>query len=141
MTDFDAESSSEAELLPDSTACSRTVSAARTSLQELAPAGWEASPLAAVFHPSPARLFEEAINMHRNLCALRRPDDDRPLPPEPTLDEVAREHVERAFDSTTEGRELVSLCLWDVFSDSHELFEYLEGKGQRRDRSRPEIAT
>ena len=59
--------------------------------------------------------------MHRNLCSLRKPGDDRPLPPAPTLEEVTQEHVERPVDTAAEVRELVGLCLWDVFSDSHEV--------------------
>ena len=37
--------------------------------------------------------------MHRNLLSLRKPDDDRPLPPEPTLEEIAQEHVERPVET------------------------------------------
>ncbi len=121
MTDFDAESYSEAELLAEFERLFPHGFASVDVLQELAPAGWETSPLAAVFHPAPAQLFEEALAMHRNLLSLRKPDDDRPLPPEPTLEEFAQEHVERPVETEGEVRELVGLCLWDVFSDEHEV--------------------
>ena len=39
---------------------------------EVAPGGWEQSPLLACFHPSVERLFEEHLLMHRNLEKLRR---------------------------------------------------------------------
>ena len=59
--------------------------------------------------------------MHRNLLKLRGPDYQRPVPPEPTLDEIARDFRERPIAADQEVRELVGQCLWDVFSDSHEV--------------------
>jgi hypothetical protein len=44
-----------------------------------------------------------------------------PCPPEPTLELVAQDHVERPVAREAEVRELVGLCLWDVFSDEHEV--------------------
>ncbi len=91
-------------------------------MAELAPDGWAASPLAAVFHPSAAQVYEEQVRMHRNLASFpgRRPDAPPP-PPAPTLDEVIAEHVEGPVEPERECRELVGLCLWDVFSDNHEV--------------------
>ena len=90
-------------------------------LRELAPAGWENSPLLAVNHPSVAQLYDEAVRLHRNLCDLRRSDDERPLPPEPTLNEIAQGFREHPVDAQLEVRELVGQCLWDIFSDNHEV--------------------
>ena len=90
-------------------------------VQELAPDGWANSPLLATFHPSPAQTYEEALRFHRNLLMLRRPDDQRPARPEPTLDEIARDFREHPIDAELEVRELVGQCLWDIFSDSHEV--------------------
>ncbi|MGH7135543.1 MAG: hypothetical protein ACREHD_07370, partial [Pirellulales bacterium] len=56
-----------------------------------------------------------------NLCNLRRPDDKRPLPSEPTREEVAADFKETPVDTEREARELVGQCLWDIFSDSHEV--------------------
>jgi hypothetical protein len=39
-------------------------------LQELAPAGWDNSPLLAVFHPSPEQIYEESRRLHANLECL-----------------------------------------------------------------------
>jgi hypothetical protein len=90
-------------------------------LQELAPAGWENSSLLAVFHPSLAQVYEETLRFHRNLCTMRAPNDLRPLLPEPTLDEVTRDFREHPIETEREVRELVGQCLWDVFSDGHEV--------------------
>ncbi len=90
-------------------------------VQELAPDSWEKSPLLAVFHPSLAQTYEEAVRFHRNLCKLRRPDDHRPELPEPTLDAIARDFRELPVEAEQELRELVGQCLWDLFSDSHEV--------------------
>ena len=48
-------------------------------LQELAPDGWENSPLLAVFHPSLVQVYEEALRLHRNLCAMRAAGRPAPL--------------------------------------------------------------
>ena len=119
--DYDAESYSEAELLAEFELLFPRGFAGPDVLQELAPAGWERSPLSAVFHPAPAQLLVEALRMHRNLTSLRKPDDRRPVPPEPTLEQIAREHRERPAETEAEVRELVGQCLWDVFSDGHEV--------------------
>ena len=97
-------------------------------LQELAPDGWENSPLLAVFHPSVDQLYEETLLMHRNLGKLRRPDDPRPRPPEPTRDEIARDYREHPIEVEAEVRELVGQCLWDIFSESHEVVAQDDGR-------------
>ena len=52
---------------------------------------------------------------------MRKPEDDRAVPSEPTLEEVRRDHIGRPVETEAEVRELVGLCLWDVFSDGHEV--------------------
>jgi hypothetical protein len=97
-------------------------------VQELAPGGWATSPLLAVFHPSVDQLYEEALAMHRNLASLRRPDDDRPQTPEPSREEIEREYRERPIEPEAEVRALVGQCLWDLFSDSHEVVSVEDGR-------------
>ena len=38
---------------------------------DVAPDGWEHSPLAACFHPSVERVFGERLQFHQNVAALR----------------------------------------------------------------------
>jgi hypothetical protein len=121
MTDFDTNSYSEAELEAEFDLLFPQGFAGPDVLRELAPTGWENSPLLAVFHPSLAQTYEETLRFHRNLCKLRGPNDPRPLPPEPTLDEIARGFRESPIEVEQEVRELVGQCLWDVFSDGHEV--------------------
>ena len=121
MTDFDANSYSEAELHAEFDRLFPHGFAGPDVLQELAPGGWENSPLLAVCHPSLEQTYEETIRIHRNMVALRRPDDERPVPPEPTLDEIAGDFQEQPIEVEPEVRELVGQCLWDIFSDSHEV--------------------
>jgi hypothetical protein len=90
-------------------------------LAELAPQGWGNSPLLAINHPSLDRCFQEAVQSHRNLCSLLRPEDKKLPSAEPTLDEVAARYKETPIEIERETRELVGQCLWDVFSDSHEV--------------------
>ena len=98
-------------------------------LADIAPEGWERSPLLACFHPSIERIFEEQLQFHRHFEKLgtllkRRgkatPSDDEP-PPEPTLESVRREHQPRPVRQDEEVTELVGQCLWDVFSDNHDV--------------------
>jgi len=121
MTRFGADSYSAAELEAEFDRLFPQGFAGPDVMQELALGGWENSPLLAVFHPSLTQSYEETLRLHRNLCKLRRPDDQRPVPPVPTLDDVARDFRERPIEAGQEVRELVGDCLWDVFSDSHEV--------------------
>lgn len=89
-------------------------------LAELAPDGWAASPLVAVFHPSAEVVHAEQVRMQRNMAALRRPDAPPP-PPEPTLEEIKAEHSDSEPEPQRECQELLGRCLWDVFSDNHDV--------------------
>ncbi len=90
-------------------------------LSELAPRGWAESPFVAIYHPSATQAYEESVRMHRNLAGLRRNPNDPPCAPEPTLEEVTAEHKQTPVETERECQELVGLCLWDVFSDNHEV--------------------
>jgi hypothetical protein len=90
-------------------------------LSEIAPAGWEASPLLATYHPSLEQVYGEACQFHGNIQALRRPDDERPVDPEPTFEAVRAEYRPTPVDTAREVRELVGKCLWDLFSDNHDV--------------------
>lgn len=96
-------------------------------LDEIAPEGWEWSPLVACFHPSIERIFEERLLMHRNLDELRRmrrPHDGSTAvesSPKPTLEDVRKDYEPSPVQQDDEVTELVGLCLWDTFSDNHEV--------------------
>jgi hypothetical protein len=98
-------------------------------LNELAPDGWEQSPLVACFHPSIEQRYEEDVQLHCNLEALpdvrRRSDGTEHAieapSPGPTLEEARREYRPTPIEPQDELTELVGLCLWDVFSDNHDV--------------------
>jgi hypothetical protein len=96
-------------------------------LAEIAPEGWEHSTLLACFHPSVEQLFEERVAMHRNLEAwrqlARRRQGTAALEPrpQPTLDDVRRAYDPSPVIEEEELTELVGLCLWDIFSDNHDV--------------------
>ncbi len=97
-------------------------------LADLAPEGWERSPLLACFHPSPEQVFQEALQMHRNIERLlrarriREPDNPKLASrPEPTPEAVRADWQDTPIKLTEEVTQLVGLCLWDVFSDNHEV--------------------
>lgn len=95
-------------------------------MTEIATEGWERSPLLACFHPSLERVFEERLQMHRNLERLflkvrqHRADVKSP-PPEPTLDAVRHDYQPSPVNQQEEVTELVGMCLWDIFSDNHDV--------------------
>jgi hypothetical protein len=96
-------------------------------LAEIAPEGWEQSPFLACFHPAVEQLFEERLAMHRNLEHLRRLGRRREGTaaldprPEPTVEDVRREYEPSPVNEQEEVTELVGLCLWDIFSDNHDV--------------------
>jgi hypothetical protein len=96
-------------------------------LDEIAPEGWERSPLLACFHPSIERIFEERLLIRRNLEDLRRMRRRRTgatvaeSSPEPTLEDVRKDYEASPVHQDDEVTELVGLCLWDIFSDNHEV--------------------
>lgn len=91
-------------------------------MAELAPEGWEKSPLVAVFHPSLDQVYEESVRIHRNMADFpgRKPDAPPP-PPEPTRAEVEADYAYGDVEPARECQELVGRCLWEVFSDNHEV--------------------
>ena len=121
MANFNPDSYSEAELDAEFDRLFPQGFAGPDVLQELAPDGWEKSRLLAAFHPSLAQTYEETLRVYRNLAKLRKPNDQHPVRPEPTFDEVASKFQEHPIEAEKEVRELVGDCLWDVFSDSHEV--------------------
>lgn len=97
-------------------------------LAEIAPEGWGNSPMLACFHPSPEQVHEEALHMHRNLQRLseigkkRNPEKaTEPPRPEPTLKDILEKWEESPVKTGEEVTDLVGLCLWDIFSDNHEV--------------------
>jgi len=91
--------------------------------RDIAPAGWAASPLVALFHPTVEQRFEEALRIHRNMAQLQRPDDARLPSPEPTLEDIAAEDAESLIEPDEEIARAVGMCLWDIFSDSHDVLD------------------
>ena len=67
------------------------------------------------------------MTIHRNLegwrqLGRRREDKTAVNPqPEPTLEDVRREYEPSPVNQDEEVTELVGLCLWDVFSDNHDV--------------------
>jgi len=88
---------------------------------EVAPNGWEQSPLVTTFHPSPEQVYEERVQFHRNLQSWPGRNQDQPSKPEPTREEVSREYQVTPIETEREVRELIGQCLWDVFSDNHDV--------------------
>lgn len=92
-------------------------------LAEIAPAGWEKSPLTSAFHPTLDQVYEEAVGFHENLENLpwSKAGDKKEKRPAPTREEIAAEFEETPIEPRHECAQLVGECLWDIFSDNHEV--------------------
>ena len=106
-------------------------------IAELFPEGWENSCLFECYHPSPRVLYEESLEWSRNLKNLRlsrhmvkaEPLKSSQTPadePEPSFEEYQRQYpptqiVTSPQAAINEPAELLGLCLWDIFSDNHEV--------------------
>ncbi len=91
-------------------------------INTLIPDGWESSPYKSVFHPSPEQRYEEFIGMMQNLRKLRGKKnsdaDDEELP---DFEEYCKDLPIKKVEPKQEFIELLGLCLWDIFSDNHEV--------------------
>jgi hypothetical protein len=121
MAEFEPDRFSEADSQAEFARLFPQGFASRDVLEEIAPEGWEHSPLRAVFHPTLQQVYTETLRFHQNLQNLRPPDDQRLMSPQPTLNEVARDFHEEPIEPKREVSELVGKCLWDVFSDNHDV--------------------
>ena len=91
-------------------------------VEELAPEGWDRSPLLLVSHPTAEQVYEETLKIRKNLKSLLRkesasPEEEPPL----TLDAVRRDMIYREANPVEECADLLGSCLWDIFSDNHDV--------------------
>jgi hypothetical protein len=121
MDPFDGEELTERECAAVFAALFPRGLASEDVVAELAPEGWERSPLVAVFHPSVDQVFRESVRFHRNIERLAGARRAGPPRPEPTLEEIRAESRDEPVDREREVHELVGRCLWDVFSDNHDV--------------------
>jgi hypothetical protein len=89
-------------------------------VRSLAPEGWENSPLVLFYHPTAEQLYEETLRIRENLRRLRgRPVAEQE--PQTTLDAIRRDMLVEAPNPREECADLMGCCLWDIFSDNHEV--------------------
>src|SRR5260370_8708829 len=81
------------------------------------------------FHPSVERVFEERLQFHQNVAALRIAGSRRTgqaqveteALPVPTLEDAQREYEPEPVQPDAELTKLVGLCLWEAFSSNHDV--------------------
>jgi hypothetical protein len=104
---------------------------------ELCPSGWENSPLFACYYPSPRMRYEEDLKFTQNFKRLglarqmkqeepREGAKDLPDKPELSFEEYLLQNppvqvVISPQAAIHEPAELLGLCLWDIFSNNHEV--------------------
>ena len=92
----------------------------RALVEELAPDGWDRSPLLLVYHPTAEQVYEETLKIRENLRNLLKREPVSPeVSPPLTLDAVRRDMIHRALNPVEECADLLGGCLWDVFADNH----------------------
>src|ERR1700739_429678 len=92
-------------------------------LAEIAPEGWMDSTLHFVFHPTLDQVHWERVQLHRNLRESQWRSKDGAQGPEPSLEDVRATYGEGPVETAHEVRELVAMCLWDVFSNEHRVVD------------------
>src|SRR5215467_5028917 len=92
-------------------------------LAEIAPEGWAQSALHFAFHPTVDQVHWERIQLHRNLPEWPLRDKDRPKQPEPAFQETAAQYKDSPIEIEREVGLLIGLCLWDVFSNEHDVID------------------
>lgn len=103
-------------------------------IAELCPEGWVNSPMFACYHPSLEVRYAESLEFSRNLKNLgllgkhRKGETAQSPPdkPEPTFEEFlaeqdAKDRKPSSEDAIEEPAELLGLCIWDIFSDNHQV--------------------
>lgn len=90
-------------------------------VQELAPEGWERSPLVLVYHPTAEQVYEETLRLRDNLRRLRRKTSSPEEEPQIPLDTLRKEMPADAPKPAKECADLLGCCLWDVFADNHDV--------------------
>lgn len=88
----------------------------------LAPAGWGKSDLFFCFHPTVEQRYEEAMRIHNNLGRLKKKKEAKE-DNLPTMEEIKMEYKEEPVEPKIEMQELIGYCLWDIFSDNHEVMD------------------
>ena len=90
-------------------------------LAEIAPEGWMDSTLHFVFHATLDQVHWERVQPHRNLREWQWRSKDGGQEPEPSLEDVRATYGDGPVETEHEVRELVAMCLWDVFSNEHDV--------------------
>lgn len=95
-------------------------------VEEIAPEGWQDSPLFRCFHPTPDQVLTERVRRHRRMEEFRmnRRKTEKPTPAsesEPTMEDVLAKWEEHPVNIVEEVTEIVCRCLWNVFSDNHDV--------------------
>lgn len=95
-------------------------------VEQIAPEGWPRSPLFRCLHPTPEQVLTERVRSHRWMKEIRMKGCETEKPvlsvePEPTIDNVLAVWKEHPVNIVGEVTEIVCRCLWNVFSDNHDV--------------------
>lgn len=86
----------------------------------LADGGWENSELHLCFHPTIEQQYVEAVRVHERISSFNKEKkESKP----PTLEEIRKDEKHYPIEPKKELQELIGYCLWDIFSDNHEVFD------------------
>lgn len=86
---------------------------------ELIPQGWEHSSLRFIFHPTAKQSYDEMVQQRKNISEIFK--DEKNENDLPEFDEFKKEYSEKPIQSEKELWDLMGLCVWDIFSNNHEV--------------------
>ncbi len=99
-----------------------------TLVEELAPKGWDESPLVRAFHPTVEQAYDETIRIQENINRLRthvgrsQNANDDSKGDSPSFNEFKNAFHPQPIEPSEECIDLLGKCLWDIFSDNHEVW-------------------
>lgn len=96
--------------------------AGQVVLSQIATEGWERSPFLRVLHPTPDGLFRQAKKLHQESEEFQDPSEA--AGPPSTFEEAVKnaQSYPRGTRPVEECEEIVGRCLWDIFSDNHDVW-------------------
>jgi hypothetical protein len=83
-----------------------------------------------VFHPTVEQVYAEVMTIHVNLQQLFPVGVQAQKTAPPSIEEIRNEHREEPVRPRADCATLIGLCLWDIFSNNHEV---CTAKGERVD--------
>lgn len=90
-------------------------------INEIAPLGWNKSPLLKAFHPTVEQSYKDYCQLTLNLRSFdkKKADHDSLI----SFEAYRDDYKETSIDEAEEVENLVGMCIWDIFSNNHTVLD------------------